>query len=55
MPEVTIITAKDYKTHDDWYTAFYQCPNCHEAEITSGYKFCPMCGIPVKVQDDDHS
>ena len=51
MPKITIITKDDYRGYEEWYVPHYKCPGCGDDHIMSDFQFCPMCGIPIKVDD----
>ena len=42
----------DTGIYESWNTMVYTCPNCQNAYIFEGFKFCPMCGIIIVWADD---
>lgn len=42
------ITKRHYFDHDEWWCGWFKCPNCNGIHITTGFKYCPDCGVKLK-------
>ena len=33
---------------DEWFTHWYLCPKCDEANIARSFSYCPNCGVKLQ-------
>lgn len=52
--EVEVVLTNDDDLYDEWWCAWYECPKCKEKEITDDFKYCPNCGVKLKLIRSDN-
>lgn len=49
---MSIVEVQHYIAWDEWWAAWFACPNCKKTNIAFGFNFCPNCGIGISFSEE---